>query len=49
MKCNQCEKEATNSGSRLCKECEREVLEEHHKAQEELMQEVYLDIIRSSH
>lgn len=47
MKCEQCNNEATNSGSGLCEKCENELMDEVKKQQEEDLQEVYADIIRS--
>lgn len=49
VKCNQCNNEATDSGSGLCEECEEEVMKEQYKKEKELMYEVYEDIIRSSY
>ena len=49
MKCSQCDNEATKSGSGLCKECEKDVMEEYYKNEEDLLQEVYMDIVRSSY
>ncbi len=46
MKCAQCEKKATQSGSGLCKECEDEIIEENEQQLKEDLADYQAEIIR---